>query len=418
MSLLDPLGQMELLDDEFGGRMSGAGLSIDEGMKAFAGGFERIRFIRDAHPKSWARFEKEICTADELASFSAFLHFLDFADQFAGHQLVFDRDGLLRCVAVFNKAYPEMRLDDPTFFRLIEIFSLDPQSAHDWLLPVPFLRISDRFLRFDGFNQILGGTIGLLTIAIRKNEKIWSETVGSTLAFAADALARTLPSFNHVAVATRRKIHGKGDIDLAVYDTVKRHLFVCEVKTVYDKHRTPLHMHRFEDAKVKLQHAVEQLRESRIAVEEKRITMHDLFGKKLPAPLKVTSVLLTWFDPVDLTVATEDEDILSMNFASFRFLLRASEGDLDVFHVAANELRNIWCLSSTRPIDLQTDVPAFIEEPIVLLDRMTDLNALELSQLTQTILALLPCRPEDPWDPEETLVSYLSDTRTSLTQAT
>lgn len=73
--------------------------------------------------------------------------------------------------------------------------------------------------------------------------------------------------------------------------------------------------------------------------------MQALFGRKLPPPQRVSGALLTWFDAVDLTVGTSDEDILCLNFATLRFLLRHSTGNIDVLHKAAHELRNIWCLS-------------------------------------------------------------------------
>lgn len=75
----------------------------------------------------------------------------------------------------------------------------------------------------------------------------------------------------------------------------RRHLLLCEVKTVYDKHRTVLHMHRFEEAKVNVARAVGQLRDATAAVNSGAVDMHAIFQKKLPQPLRVSTSLLTWF---------------------------------------------------------------------------------------------------------------------------
>ncbi len=185
-------------------------------------------------------------------------------------------------------------------------------------------------------------------IAIRKYEEAWNRTMGCNLARSADVLAASLPTFDNIVVAVRRRIKGKGDIDLAVYDIISCQMLVCEIKTVYDKHRTVRQMQRFEESKVNLAHAIGQLHLAISAVRSGAMSMRTIFGRHLPSPERVRGALLTWVDPIDLIVGTVDENLLSLNFATFSYLLRRSEGDLPAMLRAISELRNIWCGAERR----------------------------------------------------------------------
>jgi hypothetical protein len=351
LTLIDPVAQSELLRAFAGWNDLAEEPEDDDVYFAFASADEHLRFVRDADPKSWARFEAATgITAHVLSSMSGFLSFLEVSAEIAHHSLAYSEELLERLGGLYKMAFPDSAIDAGNAVALVRIFSRSPQESCDLLLPVPFFSIGERYLRYPGFSRIMSSAMGLLTILIRSHEQDWNNSVGSTLARAADVIASTLPPFKHLRAATRRKLK-KGDIDLALYDVRTRHLLLCEVKAVYDKHRTVLHMHRFEEAKVKVVHAVTQLRKAAEAIRD-GVDMNGIFQAKLPPPLRVSGVLLTWFDPVDLTVGTPDEDILSLNFATFRYLLRAAEGDLDQFYRSAHDLRNVWCVAELRPIDL------------------------------------------------------------------
>jgi hypothetical protein len=385
-------------------------------MSAFASGAEHLRFVQQAHPPSWASFEAAACTAEELTAYTAFLVFLEFAAKEAGHSLLYSEAKLLELGGIFQIAFPNLGLDDERLMRLMALFSLTPVESDKLLLPVPFFHIGDRYLRYEGFGRIMSPTMGLLTIAIRKHEKAWSESVGSTLAYAADEVARTLPRYDRLMVAARRKLKGKGDIDLALYDIASGHILLCEVKTVYDKHRTALHMHRFEEAKVNIGRAIDQLRAAMASVGSGAVAMDAIFECKLPPPKRVSGALLTWLDVVDLTVGTPDEDILCLNFATLRYLVHRAAGNVDALHQAAHQLRNIWCVSERRPIDLQVEVPTRIEEQSSAIDASADLSRLCLSSLAQAEVDALP-KMHDGWrgrPDAEMIVSYLEESLESL----
>ena len=415
ISLIDPLAQLDLLSAL---RKMDTSLKLnlenDEVYFAFASADEHLRYARDADPGAWARFEAATgITANLLTSMSGFLIFLEVSANTARHSLVYTAELLDELGGIYKMAFPDSLIDGSNAASTVQVFSLTPHESKELLLPVPFFGIGDRFLRYPGFSHILSPAIGLLTILIRRYEKAWNDSVGSTLARAADVIATTLPTFDHLLVAARRKL-AKGDIDLALYDVRTHHLLICEVKTVYDKHKTVLHMHQFEDKKVKIDHAVKQLREAAELITQNP-DMHGLFHKKLPPPLQISKILLTWFDPVDLTVGTIDEDILSLNFATFRYLLSVAEGDIDDFVRMTRELRNVWCIAEKRPIDLQVAFEQTIEVQLPIIDATDELEEIGFSDLTRAELAKMPAL-ESGWrnSPASQVVSFLRETKEVL----
>lgn len=417
LTLIDEPAHLDLLQATIPLPHDLADQSGDAVFFACASAQEHLRFVCEADPQSWEHFEQATgVSSDLLTGFSGFLVFLDFAARKVGHSLGYTEEQLRTLADVYKLGFPDTAINAANVLRLVEQFSLTAEQACDLLLPVPFFRFGGLFLRHIGFENIMDPAMGLLTILVRKHDQAWNNTVGSTLARAADVLAATLPSFDRLKVAVRRKLAGAGDVDLVLYDVESRQLLLCEVKTVYDKHRTVLHMHRFEEAKVNVARAVEQLRDAAAAVNSGAIDMHAMFQAKLPAPLGVSIALVTWFDPVDLTIDTPDEDILSLNFATLRALLGSAEGNVDVLCRSARELRNIWCVSELRPIDLRTDFATKIENQIPALDSPADLAQLSLTPLTRGLLEHLPVLP-DGWrtfDPDPPIVSYLADTVAAL----
>jgi hypothetical protein len=418
LRLLDEVSQLKMLEGVTGGLLSESKITDDEVFFSFASSVEHLHYIQRADPDGWHNFSSAAgFTFDQLTMFSAFLVFLEFAASQVGHSLVYDSAKLVRLYEIFKLGYPAMTEPAETLLQLVKIFSLSPADSERYLLPVPFFELDGFYLRAKGFENILSPAMGLLTIAIRKNEDTWNRTLGSTLARAADVVTQSLPKYPNIYVATRRRFAPAGDIDLAIYDTNTRRMLLCEVKTVYDKHRTVIHMHRFEDAKVKLGFAVRQIRAGIEAVRSRPTDIRSIFGQALPPPQSVEGALLTWLDPIDLTVGTSDEDILCLNFATLAYLFGRSQGNLGVMIETVRQLRNVWCVAMLRPIDLQTNFPVTIETQIPTLNSVSDLAEANLSALTKELVAKLDHLPDD-WreNPEfrDTVVSYLSDTLRTL----
>lgn len=411
LQLLDVAAQKAQLDLATAGDLVGRSMDDDAVLLSLAGSIEHLDVLRRADPSGWEQFCTEAgFTLDSLAVLSAFVLFLEVAASQVGHSLRYDRSQLTRLYEIFRAGYTTVDLPTQSLLNLIDAFSLTPAESARYLLPVPFFSYGDHYIRAEGFGHILSPALGLLTIAVRKHEDAWNRTLGSTLAQAADVIAADLPPQPNVLVKARRRIKPHGDIDLALYDRSSRHLLMCEVKTVYDKHRTAIHLHRFEDQKVRLDHAVDQLRTAKQAVIDGTVNLEAVFGEALPAPEQVDLALLTWVDPIDLTVGTANQDILSLNFATFKYLFSSSGGNIGALVRAVRELRELWCVAHRRPIDLGVPFPVILEVQIGALDAPGDLAGLELSDLTQRLIDELT-QLEDGWqeDPElaQALVSYL-----------
>lgn len=417
---LNGIAQFDLLDHNQNNVITKGSTTDDAAFFAFASSDQYLRFIKDAHPRAWETFSRQAgFTTGSLTAFSAFLVFLEFAGTTFNHSLWFDHAFLAKLCAIFRDAWQGEALSDDELRALVELFSLTPLESAELSLSTPFFRFGDHFLRYHGFAHVMAPAMGLLTIAVRKHEKAWNDSVGSILSFGADALARSLPVHTRTLIATRRRIKGSGDIDLALFDVQSQQLLVCEVKTVYDKHRTVHQMNRFEEAKVGLGKATEQLRRSMAAVTSGALTTSDLFGISLPQAAGVHGALVTWVDPVDLTMDTADEDLLSINFATLRYLLARSAGDVAVLVRAIHELRNIWCASTLRPVDIgQPTIRCDLEVQYVdTLDAESDLASLNLSLLTLQELSGFD-RLEEDWRADSTAAastrSYIEESRAAL----
>ncbi|WP_434728513.1 hypothetical protein [Pseudomonas soli] len=410
LMMLDAKAKMALLEMLIGKSLSE--LSLDELNHAIASSPEMLHFLTQSDPPGWLRFEQTIgVDAERLAALTGFLIFLQFAADQVNHSYWYDEAKLIQLWGIYTLAYPQYgTIAGQSMVDALTRFSMAPSESATTLIHPPFYLLHGKFLRNPCFINAQGMTASLLTIAIRRHERDWNNTLGSTLARAADTLKALLPVLSHLKVAVRRKFPG-GDVDLALYDTQSNELLVCEVKTVYDKHNVDSLMHRFEEAKVNVDKATSQLDETALAISGGQLSMMRIFGEKLAAPKAVHKVLLTWLDPVDLTMGTVHEEVMCMNFAIFIGLIHASEGNVQVVATTAHELRNIWSVALSRPLDLsQPELTAKLEVQTNLLDSRSDLESLGLSPLSSKIIAQMGSVDEvTASEQPASWISYLSD---------
>ena len=410
LMMLDARAKKTLLEMVIGRRLSE--LSLDELNHALASSPEMLHFLTQSDPPGWLKFEQAMgVDAERLAALSSFLMFLEFASVQVKHSYWYDEAKLIELWAVYVLAYPQYgAITGLSIVDAITRFSMAPSEAATTLIHPPFYLLHGKFLRNPCFINAQGMTANLLTIAIRHHERDWNNTLGSTLARAADTLKSLMPVLSRLKVAVRRKFPG-GDVDLALYDTQSNELLVCEVKTVYDKHNVDSLMHRFEEAKVNVDKAASQLEETALAISGGKLSMATIFDVKLAAPKAVHKVLLTWLDPVDLTMGTEYEEVMCMNFSIFICLIHASQGNVQEVATAVRELRNIWPVALSRPLDLgQPELAAELEVQTNLLDRRSDLERLGLSPLSRKIIAQMGSVDEVAASAQPaSWISYLSD---------
>lgn len=393
-------------------------LSPDAFYHALAASPEVLFFITQTDAAGWKKFEVAIGTdIQEMSALAGLLSFLRFAAETVGHSYWYDEPFLVKLWSIHTRAFPQYAsINSNSLLEAVRRFSMAPSEAASYLVHPPFFRLHDRYLRNPCFLRAHNPIVGLLIIAIRRHERAWNETLGSSLARAADTLASMLPNTDRLRIATRRKYSG-GDVDLALYDIQTRELLICEVKTVFDKHRTDSLMHRFEEAKVNVYRAASQLRETERAIVSGQLPLKRLFGVDDPPPTRVHMALLTWFDPIDVTMDTPDEDILSLNFATFLWLAHAAAGDVQALTTAIRDLRNIWTVAQIRPLDLgQPELTAELEVQTGLLDSRESLATLPLSSLCRRIIDQMHTVDGAPSQNQSvTWISYLQDTRLSLT---
>lgn len=397
-----------------------ADLTSDEMYHTMAASVEMLHFLTHTDPAGWSQFEAAMgSSAFELAALAGFMVFLDFAEGVAKHSFWYGNDFLKALWQLYTEAYPQYAsIPDDKLLRALHTFSMAPTETSASLMHPPFYRLHGKLLRNPCFLHAHDPIASLLTIAIRRHEQVWNNTLGSTLARAADTLASMLRPVSRLEIAVRRNFPG-GDVDLALYDTVSHELLICEVKTVYDKHRADSLLFRFERAKVNVDRACSQLKATESAIASGRLTMDGLFGKKLSQPTRVHKTLLTWLDPVDLTMGTQHEAIISLNFALFLCLVHAADGDLPTMMKSIHELRNLWPVARIRELDLgQPELNADVEVQVGLLDARDTLAQLSLNELTRKFVAELSSISDDDVVPEsdEPWISYLTDTQAALNQ--
>ena len=408
--LLDSRAQAALLQQLIGRSLGD--LSPDDLYHAFAASPEMLHFLTHSDPDGWAKFESAMgVDAQQLAAVAGFMVFLSFAADVARHSYWYEESFLLRLWRIYAEAFPQYgSTSGESTVQAIYAFSMTPEEAATSLMHPPFYRLHGRLLRNPIFPLAHNLTASLLTISIRRHERVWSNTLGSSLAHAADSLASLLPSVDRLHVIRRRNYPG-GDIDLALYDSVSQEVLLCEVKTVYDKHRTDSLMNRFEEAKVNVDRVVSQLKSTEDAIRSRQLTIKSLFGLNDAPPVCIHKALLTWVDPIDVTMGTDNEEILSLNFAMFLSLCHASGGDIKAMVRSTHELRNLWAIARTRPLNLgQPSLIADVEVQTGLLDTSESLEKLPLSPLTKKIIAEMETIDSvNPKDDATEWISYMSD---------
>lgn len=416
LMLLDARAKAELLQTISGKSLTD--LTPDEMYHAMAASVETLRFLTHTDPAGWKQFEAAMGnSAFELAALAGFMVFLDFAENVAKHSFWYDDGFITTLWQIYVQAYPRYAaISHDKMVAVLHAFSMSPTEATTSLMHPPFYRLHGKLLRNPCFLGAHDPMASLLTIAIRRHERAWNNTLGSTLARAADTIASMLRPVSRLEIVARRNFPG-GDVDLALYDTVSQDLLLCEVKTVYDKHRVDSLLFRFETAKVNVDRACSQLATTESAIAAGRLTMNKLFGKQLPKPARVHKALLTWLDPIDLTMGTQHEETISLNFASFLCMVHLSAGDIAAMTKSVHELRNLWPVARRRALDLgQPRLNADVEVQVALLDARDTLAQLPLHELTREIIAELGSISDADAAPAsgEAWVSYLTDTQAAL----
>jgi hypothetical protein len=349
-----------------------------------------LAVLRESRPDSWRAMSAGLgFDLDEQPLFLSYL-----LDLLSMPPAWYSQDELLE----MWKAYRDRELDQSAeaFAALLACHSVSPTEGVKWNAVAPLLRCGDHFIPwFFGFHGMHPDLV-FLTLLIRRHERLWSQTVGATLAHAADWLGRRLNGHGRIEWRARRSApDGTGDADLVLLDTVTGDVAVFELKTTFDKFRTSFQLRNFTDQRVNYSKAFTQANQAADALRSGAWPLRSVFGPQAPDRAnEVFSCVLTWWDTYNPTSGSAGFTP-SCNYATLAFVLDEAQGDLAQTMTALSQLGAIYC-----PARLATISEASDTTELVYLELQTDAVPPPSTwpAATQLTLALLSAHE---WWPED-----------------
>ncbi|QZN87051.1 hypothetical protein [Cellulomonas sp. C5510] len=347
--------------------------------------------FRKSHPRNWDRLADGLgFDLDDLPQFQAFL-----IDLLHTPPAWFTNGELLSLWNDYRSPAPPY--SDETFSALLACQALTPAEGVAWSAVAPLIKIGDLYIPwFFGFHG-LHPCLSFLSILMRRHESLWSRTVGSTLAYAADWLGGRLTGHGRLEWRVRAKVPGGGgDADLVLWDCTTGAVAVFEMKTTFDKYRTSFQFDNFTGQRVNYTKALAQAQAAAEAIRTGAWPLRSLFGKSSPdRPTSVTAGVLTWWDTYNPTLDSAAPPTLCCNYATLAFLLDRAEGDLSAAMTAIAELSAIYCPARLVPIgqDPQTGDLILLEVQAAELPPRSSWPP--ISDFTRELLSTHGCWPED-----------------------
>ncbi|MEG3635522.1 hypothetical protein [Micromonospora palythoicola] len=297
-----------------------------------------LAVLRESDPDAWGRLSAGIgFDLDELPTFQACL--IDLADL---PPAWYSQDELFEIWNHYRQREAPQTSD--AFAALVACHSISPDEALSWSATAPLLRCGDHYIPwFFGFHGMHPDLV-FLTLLIRRHEQLWSQTVGSTLARAADWLGRRLNCGERIKWRARVAApDGVGDADLVLLDTTTAHVAVFELKTTFDKFRTSFQMRNFVEQRVGYARALKQAEQAAQALRSGAWPLRSVFGKGAPErPTEVTAGVLTWWDTYNPTAGSL-RVVPICNYATLAYILDRAHGDLEATIATIKELTGIYC---------------------------------------------------------------------------
>lgn len=309
---------------------------------------KELEIFYDGMAVEWNNFLSQFeYTFDDLIHFQGFIAYLRSCNKWC------KMDDLRGIWGNYCHEYEIESHNKQAFDEMVDLYTLTPEQAVEWGVPSAFILIDDWYLCWPFYFSIMDQCLLLISLFHRKKSNGWSKTLGSYTSKISFYLAENLPRFSNALIASERLIQNSGDMDLVIYDKGSQHLLICEVKSVFDKFRTNYQYTNFYSQRVNVEKAVVQLRKNKQIVEQGLISLDDIFiSKRLGMPKKISLMILTWWDISDLTIDTVDEDILSCNFKTFKYLYKEACGNISLLVNAADKLRTTYCPAKLCEISL------------------------------------------------------------------
>lgn len=300
-----------------------------------------INILRKGLPKTWCKLIEAVGFDDtDAVTFLAFTTALtDMMSKW--HQA----DALFDLLTEFTTYYNRKPIERDQFDTLLNLFSSDLALARRVGTAVPFLKLGSWYRYWPFAYHIMLPELVLITLLQQKHEKAWSQTFGTDMAKIADVIASQLPHFPNISMETCKIKKGVGDIDLAIYDKERKHLLICEIKTVFDKFRTDFQSRNFLEQKVNFNKAFKQLKAAHDALESKTWSLNELFMDIKDSPAHISRLVLVWRDHANPSLDTANYTPVS-DFTSFTYLYERCAGNLQTLLGSIEQLEKIFMVST------------------------------------------------------------------------
>lgn len=226
---------------------------------------------------------------------------------------------------------------------MLDFFSISFDEADNWISPCPFYKFGDYFIFWPFCFHVMHPDLAFINLIHRKYANEWNNTLGANMAQIASYLVDQLQPLSTLMMVAEKKKGNLGDIDIAIYDHANDHLLLLEVKSVFDKFRTNYQSSNYIEQKVNVTKAATQLKRIEQAIRNGSWRLGEIFnGVRNQVPQKISKAILTWWDlvPVD---DIEHEDILTLNFKTFGYLLSISDNNLNLLIEAIKKLGETFC---------------------------------------------------------------------------
>jgi hypothetical protein len=319
-------------------------------------GIRDIDPVRLGAPDAWRVLMEQLSFSNvDLESFFGFLAYLTELPQ-----LWYAHVDFFEAWIEYLRRFKRPPFRKERLFQFIEFFAMSPDEALSAGVPVCFVKFGEWYAHWPFFDHILHPNLSFLALVMRKREKLWSETIGSEMAKVASHLKSLVPKFPDLLVGALRSKAGIGDADLAIYNTRSQHLFLCEIKTVFDRFRTNYQRTNFVEQKVNFTKANAQLRKIESAIQSGEWKLSEMFLESPSGlPRDITCVVLTWWDVANANAGTVDADILSCNFKTFLYLLTKAQGDLGELRDSLVQLSTVFCVASVEKGSIKSELGSF-----------------------------------------------------------
>lgn len=316
-----------------------------------ANGMREVEFLSKAVPEAWSRFIGRVgFTTEDIVRFHAFVQWL-----MTSGQLWFQPDNLKELYSHFTDERSLPPIPDDHFQRLVEFFSAPSDILASWGIVVPLVRFGEWLALWPFIHHVLPPSLTSLSLLMRKYPDDWNNSVGSELAKVADAIRTQLPSRPGLLYAVTKSKTGVGDIDLGIYDLSSRVLLLCEIKTVFDRFRTNYQQSNFTKQRTNYVKASAQLASSSQAIASGAWRLSEIFERKIDGPpVKILSLVLTWYDQHNPWLGIEGENPACCNFRVFQYLFTQAGGDITMAYTAIDQLSRIYCVAALPAYPLNT----------------------------------------------------------------